>query len=96
MGPEALAQVLRPLQNLFHADQYPNLNRDAYARHVDFVPGISEETQMLLFTPETSGGLLVAVPPERLETLIGLFADEGQPGWVIGEVVDGEGIEVII
>jgi len=25
MGPEALAQVLRPLQNLFRADQYPNL-----------------------------------------------------------------------
>ena len=69
-------------------------NRDAYARHADFVPSISEETQMLLFTPETSGGLLVAVPPERLETLIGLFADEGQPIWVIGEVVDGEGIEV--
>ena len=69
-------------------------NRDAYARHVDFVPGISEETQMLLFTPETSGRLLIAVPPERLETLITLFADAGQPIWVIGEVVEGEGIKV--
>ena len=25
MGPEALAQVLRPLQNLFRADQHPEL-----------------------------------------------------------------------
>ena len=50
---------------------------------------------MLLFTPETSGGLLVAIPPERLETLTGLFADERQPGWVVGEVVEGEGIEII-
>ena len=25
MGPAALAQVLRPLRNLFHADQYPDL-----------------------------------------------------------------------
>ena len=71
-------------------------NQSAYEQWVDFAPGISEEMQMLLFTPETSGGLLVAVPPERLETLIGLFADEGQPGWVIGEVVAGEGIEVAL
>ena len=25
MGPEALAQVLRPLQSLFRADEYPRL-----------------------------------------------------------------------
>jgi hypothetical protein len=25
MGPEALAQVLRPLQNMFRAEQYPQL-----------------------------------------------------------------------
>ena len=69
-------------------------NRDCYERWVDFAPSVSEEMQMLLFTPETSGGLLVAVPPERLETLIGFFADEGQPIWVVGEVVEGEGIKV--
>ena len=70
-------------------------NKDAYERWVRFASGISEEMQMLLFTPETSGGLLIAVPPQRLEPLAALFADEGQPCWVIGEVVDGEGIEVI-
>jgi len=70
-------------------------NRDCYKRWVDFAPSVSEEMQMLLFTPETSGGLLVAVPPERLETLTALFADEGQPCWIVGEVGEGEGIEVI-
>ncbi len=69
-------------------------NRDAYARWVDFPPGLSEEMQLLLFTPETSGGLLVAVPPERLETLTAIFASEGHPCWVVGEVVEGEGIKV--
>ena len=70
-------------------------NRDAYDRWVDFAPSISEEMQLLLFTPETSGGLLVAVPPERLDTLTSLFTEAGQPCWVIGEVVEGEGIQVI-
>ena len=70
-------------------------NRDAYDRWVGFAPNISEEMQLLLFTPETSGGLLVAVPPERLDILAALFTGAGHPCWVIGEVVEGEGIQVI-
>ncbi len=70
-------------------------NQSAYERWVDFGPGVSEEMQMLLFTPETSGGLLVAVPPDRLETLAALFTEEGHPCWVIGEVLEGEGIAVV-
>jgi selenide, water dikinase len=70
-------------------------NENAYAEAVTFGDGIAEEMQQLLFTPETSGGLLAAVPPERLETLLALFAEEGHPCWVVGEVEEGEGIEVI-
>jgi len=69
-------------------------NQSAYEQGVDFAPGISEEMQMLLFTPETSGGLLVAVPTEKLGKLTALFAGEGHLCWVVGEVVEGEGIEV--
>jgi len=70
-------------------------NRDAYAAHVHFFREIHEETRMLLYTPETSGGLLVAVPPERLETLRAHFAAAGEPCWTVGEVTEGEGIEVL-
>jgi len=70
-------------------------NEGAYEHAVHFAPGISEEIQMLLFTPETSGGLLVAVPSEKLEELTTLFSAEEHEHWVIGEVVEGEGIEVI-
>jgi len=70
-------------------------NRDYYACGVSFAPAIPEQTRMLLFTPETSGGLLIAVPMERLATLLGLCAAAGQPAWPIGEVMAGAGIEVM-
>jgi selenide,water dikinase len=70
-------------------------NRDCYKPSVGFTPNIPEETQMLLFTPETSGGLLVAVSSERQNKLTSLFSQEGQPHWVVGEVVEGKGVQVV-
>ena len=70
-------------------------NQRAYEQHVDFAPGLSEEMQLLLFTPETSGGLLAAVPRGKLNALCALFAATGQQCWVVGEVAAGEGIEVV-
>jgi len=70
-------------------------NERAYEHAVHFGPEVSEEMQQLLYTPETSGGLLVAVPQEKLEELIGLFTEAGEPHWVVGEVVEGEEIEVV-
>jgi selenide,water dikinase len=70
-------------------------NQTAYADHVRFAPGVTEELQQLLYTPETSGGLLAAVPPERLEDLKASFQQAGEALWVIGEVLEGQGIEVV-
>jgi len=69
-------------------------NQRAYEPRMKFRPGLSEEMQLLLFTPETSGGLLAAVAPSKLDALLALFDQAGHPCWVIGEVVEGEGIEV--
>jgi selenide,water dikinase len=71
-------------------------NKDAYESHVSFAPGITDELQMLLFTPETSGGLLICVAPDDADALADLFAREGQPYWVVGEAVEGPAaIEVV-
>jgi selenide,water dikinase len=69
-------------------------NQRAYESHVDFRPDLSEEIQLLLFTPETSGGLLAAVSPTKLDPLLDLFTEVDHPCWVVGEVAEGEGIEV--
>jgi selenide,water dikinase len=70
-------------------------NERAYQHNVTFDAGIPEEVQQLLYTPETSGGLLAAVPPDRLETLLALFEQADHPCWVVGEVVEGEGVHVL-
>jgi selenide,water dikinase len=50
--------------------------------------------RQLLFTPETSGGLLAAVPPGKITAAESLFAEAGQPFWTVGEVVEGKNVRV--
>jgi selenide,water dikinase len=71
-------------------------NRDAYQRHVTFAAGVGDEMQMLLYTPETSGGLLICVAPNDAERLASLFSEAGQQYWMVGEAIEGPaGIEVV-
>jgi len=70
-------------------------NKLFYSSQVRFAPGIDDASQMLLFDAQTSGGLLLAVPPQRLEGLLERAAQVGQPLWVVGEVISGAGIEVL-
>ena len=70
-------------------------NQKCYEAEVRFAPNISEEMQLLLFTPETSGGLLISVQPEKLDTLHARFAEAGHFYAEIGEVAKGTGIHVL-
>lgn len=70
-------------------------NRLYFGPRVRFAEGISEEKQMLLFDAQTSGGLLLAVPRSETAAFLARAQEVGQPAWVIGEVVEGAGIEVL-
>ena len=70
-------------------------NRRYFEAHIRFAPQIAETSQMLLFDPQTSGGLLLAVPPDQIKGLLARATQLGQPMWVIGETVPGDFIEVI-
>jgi selenide,water dikinase len=73
-----------------------NKNEAAYRPHVDFASSISEEMRMLIFTPETSGGLLIALPAGEVSRFQARCANRQQPCWVVGEVLEGgSGIEVM-
>ncbi len=71
-------------------------NRIYFSPAVKFSTKIDEASQMLLFDPQTSGGLLLAVPRDKLDALMKRAAEVGQVFWEIGEVVAGQGIEVLL
>ena len=70
-------------------------NRLYFQEHVRFTRSLPEEEQLLLFDPQTSGGLLLSVPPANLDGLLRRAEQVGQPLWVVGEVVSGAGIRVV-
>ena len=70
-------------------------NRSYLAGKVRLARGIPEATQHVLFDPQTSGGLLFAVAPEGAGQVESLFAAADEPVWRVGDVVEGEGVEVV-
>ncbi len=69
-------------------------NRQHFGAKARFAAGISEETRNLLFDPQTSGGLLLSVPRKKLMDFLKRAKEASLPAWMIGEVVEGEGVEV--
>jgi len=69
-------------------------NRLFFGTRVKFDAGVTEEEQMLLFDPQTSGGLLLAVPEEKVNDFMKRASELSQSVWQVGEVVEGEGIQV--
>ncbi len=65
-------------------------NRLYFQEHIHFEPGLDEAAQMMLFDPQTSGGLLLGVPPAKLEEFLQRAQELDQPAWVVGEAVEGE------
>ncbi len=69
-------------------------NKGYYKKNVKFDEKLDEPAQMLLFDPQTSGGLLLGVPREKLEAFKNRAKELSQPVWIIGEVRAGRGVEV--
>jgi selenide,water dikinase len=69
-------------------------NKGHFESKVHFQNGLDEQNQMLLFDPQTSGGLLLGVPASRLESFIARAKEIDQAVWVVGTVEAGAGITV--
>ncbi|ATW28688.1 selenide, water dikinase SelD [Candidatus Formimonas warabiya] len=64
-------------------------NQDYLKERVEFAPEVPVFMRDILFDPQTSGGLLMAVPQERLEQLTGSLKEKGLVFSVVGKLTGG-------
>ena len=65
-------------------------NQEALAAHVKVAAGVPEPVRVLLFDAQTSGGLLIAVDPDRASALLAALEREGTPAAAkIGRITRG-------
>ncbi len=69
-------------------------NRDFVLPHVRFADSIDAASRGLLFEPETSGGLLLALPPQSAQVYVRQAEVDGIDARLIGEVTQGVGLAV--
>ena len=56
--------------------------------------GVGEDDLLPLYDPQTSGGLLIAVPETRTPALVGALSKRGVTGAVVGGAVERSGIRI--
>lgn len=70
-------------------------NARAYRDRVTLARPLADWEAQLLYDPETSGGLLIAVRAERAAELVKRVRDAGEQAWLVGEAVPGRGVEIV-
>lgn len=67
-------------------------NRRFVAGALELAADVEPALVALAFDPQTSGGLLAAVPEDRLGEVVDRLAAAGVPWWRIGHVDAGQGV----
>jgi selenide,water dikinase len=71
-------------------------NRDFYAPSIEFEGEILEHHRDILFDPQTSGGLLIVLPPEASQKLVERLHQAGINSAVIGKIIKNSEHKIIV
>jgi selenide,water dikinase len=69
-------------------------NQAYFGRYVELPERLDEPSRLMLFDPQTSGGLLLGLPPAKAEAFEKRARELGQSFWIVGDVKEGAGIRV--
>jgi selenide,water dikinase len=70
-------------------------NLEFCSKDVTYPNNLAREDILILSDPQTSGGLLIALPPKGLKVFARTAKREQMPYWIIGEAVKGKGKIII-
>ena len=70
-------------------------NRRGLEGKVELPGGLPEDVEHLLFDPQTSGGLLIALPADRADALAWALERDGLLAARVGRVEEGGGVRVV-
>ena len=71
-------------------------NREFVGAALEAAPGVDDAAIHLGCDAQTSGGLLIAIPPERLEGLRNALAERGVSGFVIGSFIASSSGRILV
>jgi selenide, water dikinase len=84
--------VMKGAERLALAGHFPGgtrRNLEAAAAYATFAPGVDERRRLILADAQTSGGLLIACPPDRTDALESALRQSGLTAATLGEVREG-------
>jgi selenide,water dikinase len=102
LGAEILAEALPAFEGALEALRQGVIpgaierNREYVGGAIEIAPGVDEAWVSLGFDAQTSGGLLIAVPAERLEKLRQSLGRRGAGNFVIGKITDDRAGRILV
>jgi selenide,water dikinase len=70
-------------------------NLTTYKKRIRHTEPLTQEEELLLHDPQTSGGLIIVVPQDQVDTLLAKLSETDSKGFVIGKIIEKDTVNII-